>query len=82
MGGVIVVAIIVILCFILWKKNQGKNTPAIEKSIESREKPSGEKLHRAEDLKNFDDSANSSEAVKDLKVDENSANAFEVKEES
>ncbi len=81
MGGLIIVAIIVIVCYFMWRKNQNKNTPKEKKSLESKEKASGEKLHKAEDLKNFDDSVNSSEAEKDLKVDENSANAFEVKEE-
>lgn len=69
MGGVIVVAIIVILCFILWKKNQGKNTPAIEKSMESREKVSDEKLHKAEDLKNLEDSEKSFEVREEQKYD-------------
>ena len=69
MGGVIVVAIIVILCFILWKKNQGKNTPAIEKSMESREKPADEKLHKAEDLKNLEDSEKSFEVREEQKYD-------------
>ena len=69
MGGVIVVAIIVILCFIIWKKNQGKNTPAIEKSMESREKVSDEKLHKAEDLKNLEDSEKSFEVREEQKYD-------------
>ena len=69
MGGVIVVAIIVILCFIIWKKNQGKNTPAIEKSMESREKPADEKLHKAEDLKNLEDSKKTFEVREEQKYD-------------
>ena len=81
MGGLIIVAIIVIVCYFIWRKNQNKNTPKEKKSLESREKVSAEKLHKAEDLKNFDDSVNSSEAEKDLKVDESPAHAFEVKEE-
>ena len=81
MGGLIIVAIIVIVCYFIWRKNQNKNTPKEKKSLESKGKVSAEKLHKAEDLKNFDDSVNSSEAEKDLKIAENSANAFEVKEE-
>lgn len=81
MGGLIIVAIIVIVCYFMWRKNQNKNTPTEKKSIESKEKASGEKLHKAEDLKNLDDSVKTSKAEKDLKIDENSANAFEVKEE-
>ena len=81
MGGLIIVAIIVIVCYFIWRKNQNKNTPKEKKSLESKGKVSAEKLHKAEDLKNFDDSVNSSEAEKDFKIAENSANAFEVKEE-
>ena len=81
MGGLIIVAIIVIVCYFMWRKNQNKNTPTEKKSIESKEKASGEKLHKAEDLKKLDDSVKTSKAEKDLKIDENSANAFEVKEE-
>ena len=69
MGGVIVVAIIVILCFIIWKKNQGKNTPAVKKSMESREKPADEKLHKAEDLKNLEDSKKTFEVREEQKYD-------------
>ena len=81
MGGLIIVAIIVIVCYFMWRKNQNKNTPTEKKSLESKEKASGEKLHKAEDLKKLDDSVKTSKAEKDLKVDENSANDFEVKEE-
>ena len=69
MGGLIVVAIIVILCFIIWKKNQGKNTPAAKKSIENREKPADEKLHKEEDLKNLEDSVKSFEVREEQKYD-------------
>ena len=81
MGGLIIVAIIVIVCYFMWRKNQNKNTPTEKKSLESKEKASGEKLHKAENLKKLDDSVETSKADKDLKIDENSANAFEVKEE-
>ena len=81
MGGLIIVAIIVIVCYFMWRKNQNKNTPTEKKSLESKEKVSAEKLHKAEDLKKLDDSVKTSKAEKGLKVDENSANAFEVKEE-
>ncbi|WP_297393759.1 hypothetical protein, partial [uncultured Peptoniphilus sp.] len=81
MGGLIIVAIIVIVCYIIWRKNQNKNTPTKKKSIESKEKASAENLHKAEDLKNLDDSVKSSEAEKDLKFNENSANAFNSREE-
>ena len=69
MGGLIVVVIIVILCFIIWKKNQGKNTPAAKKSIENREKPADEKLHKEEDLKNLEDSVKSFEVREEQKYD-------------
>ncbi|MDY3901978.1 hypothetical protein [Peptoniphilus sp.] len=67
-GLIIIVAIIVIVCYILWRKNQ--NTPNAKKSIEAREKPSVEKVHKTEEIKN-DDAIKKDDSVK----------TFESKEE-
>ncbi|NMW86095.1 hypothetical protein HKO22_10295 [Peptoniphilus sp. AGMB00490] len=70
MGGlIIVVAIIVIVCYIMWRKNQNKNTPTAKKSIETKEKPSVEKVHKTEEIKN-DDVIRKDDSVRNSKVKE------------
>lgn len=65
MGLIIVIAIIVIVCYIMWRKNQNKNTPREKKSIEAREKTSAEKIHREELLKDSENSLKTSEVKED-----------------
>ena len=80
MGGlIIVVAIIVIVCYIMWRKNQNKNTPREKKSIEAREKTSVEKIHKEEKPKDSENSLKTSHMKEDNLSKNNSTKSFEKK---
>lgn len=82
MGGlIIVVAIIVIVCYIMWRKNQNKNTPREKKSIEAREKTSVEKIHKEEKPKDSENSLKTSQMKEDTLSKNNSTKSFEKQDE-
>ena len=81
MGLIIVIAIIVIVCYIMWRKNQNKNTPGEKKSIEAREKTSAEKVHREELLKDSENSLKTSEVKEDNISKNDSTKSFEKQDE-
>lgn len=82
MGGlIIVVAIIVIVCYIMWRKNQNKNTPREKKSIEAREKTSVEKIHKEEKPKDSENSLKTSHMKEDNLSKNNSTKSFEKQDE-
>ena len=81
MGLIIVIAIIVIVCYIMWRKNQNKNTPGEKKSIEAREKTSAEKVHREELLKDSENSLKTSEVKEDNISKNDSTKSLEKQDE-
>ena len=81
MGLFIVIAIIVIVCYIMWRKNQNKNTPGEKKSIEAREKTSAEKVHREAKPKDFENSLKISHMKEDNLSKNNSTKSFEKQDE-
>lgn len=82
MGGlIIVVAIVVIVCYIMWRKNQNKNTPREKKSIEAREKTSVEKIHKEEKPKDSENSLKTSHMKEDNLSKNNSTKSFEKQDE-